>query len=143
MKRKIKNQRGVAAVEFALILIPLVLLVFGTIEFSTLLYDKAVITNASREGARAGIVFSTPGDVSDADIITVINNYCSDHMISLGGNSSIDTTITRNVVGSVRSLTVRVSYVYRFLILPSFISTLSDGLRLEAETIMRMENQGS
>ena len=142
MKTKTKNQRGVAAVEFALILIPLVLLVFGTIEFSTLLYDKAVITNASREGARAGIVFST-ADVSDADIVTVVNNYCSDHMISLGGNSSIITTITRNDVGPVRSLTVNVSYVYQFLILPSFISTLSDGLRLEGETVMRMENQGS
>jgi Flp pilus assembly protein TadG len=56
MKTTIKNQQGVAAVEFALILFPLVLLVFGTIEFSTLLYDKAMITNASREGARAGIV---------------------------------------------------------------------------------------
>ena len=139
MKTKMKNQRGVAAVEFALILIPLVLLVFGTIEFSTLLYDKAVITNASREGARAGIVYSYPNRIADGEIINVVNTYCSDYMISLGGNSTINTTITRSGNTSGDDLTVRVSYVYQFLILPSFIATLSGGLNLEAETIMRLE----
>ena len=139
MKTKMKNQRGVAAVEFALILFPLVLLVFGTIEFSTLLYDKAVITNASREGARAGIVYSYPDRIADGEIINVVNTYCSDYMISLGGNSTINTTITRSGNTSGDDLTVRVSYVYQFLILPSFIATLSGGLNLEAETIMRLE----
>ena len=62
---KIREQRGGAAVEFAIVLPVLVLLIFGMIEFSTLLYDKGVITNASREGARAGIVYSPTG-VSDA-----------------------------------------------------------------------------
>ena len=139
MKTKMKNQRGVAAVEFALILIPLVLLVFGTIEFSTLLYDKAVITNASREGARAGIVFSYPNRIADGEIVSVVNAYCSDHLISLGGNSTVITTITRSGNASGDDLTVRVSYLYRFLILPSFIATLSGGLNLEGETIMRLE----
>jgi Flp pilus assembly protein TadG len=139
MKTKMKNQRGVAAVEFALILIPLVLLVFGTIEFSTLLYDKAVITNASREGARAGIVYSYPDRIGDGEIVNVVNTYCSDHMISLGGNSTVSTTITRSGNASGDDLTVRVSYVYRFLVLPNLISSLAGGLNLEAETIMRLE----
>lgn len=139
MKTKKKKQRGVAAVEFAIILIPLVLLVFGTIEFSTLIYDKAMITNASREGARAGIVYSYPNRISDAEIVNVVNTYCSNHMISLGGDSPIGTTITRAGNSSGDPLTVRVSYVYRFLILPSFMAALSDGLSLEAVTVMRME----
>ena len=139
MKTKKKNQRGVAAVEFALILIPLVLLVFGTIEFSTLIYDKAMITNASREGARAGIVYSYPDRISDAEIVNVVNTYCSNHMISLGGDSSVGTTITRTGNSTGDSLTVTVSYVYQFLILPSFIAALSDGLSLEAVTVMRLE----
>ena len=53
-------QCGVAAVEFALILPLLLALLFGMAEVSLLLYDQAVITNASREGARAGIVLKTP-----------------------------------------------------------------------------------
>ena len=32
-----RDQKGVAAVEFALILLPLVLLIFGAIEFTTAL----------------------------------------------------------------------------------------------------------
>ncbi len=139
MKTKKKKQRGVAAVEFAIILIPLVLLVFGTIEFSTLIYDKAMITNASREGARAGIVYSYPNRISDAEIVNVVNTYCSNHMISLGGDSPVGTTITRAGNSSGDPLTVRVSYVYQFLILPSFMAALSDGLSLEAVTVMRME----
>ncbi len=139
MKTKKKKQRGVAAVEFAIILIPLVLLVFGTIEFSTLIYDKAMITNASREGARAGIVYSYPNRISDAEIVNVVNTYCSNHMISLGGDSPVGTTITRAGNSSGDSLTVRVSYVYQFLILPSFMAALSNGLSLEAVTVMRLE----
>lgn len=139
MKTKKKKQRGVAAVEFALILIPLVLLVFGAIEFSTLIYDKAMITNASREGARAGIVYSYPNRISDAEIVNVVNTYCSNHMISLGGDSPVGTTITRTGNSSGDSLTVTVSYVYQFLILPSFMAALSNGLSLEAVTVMRLE----
>jgi len=135
MKSTMKNQRGLAAVEFALILIPLVMLIFGTIEFGTMLYDKAVITNASREGARSGIVFVADGAVGDADIVNVVNTYCGNHMISLGGNSGVSTTITR----AEPFLTVRVAYRYNFLILPSFISSLTNGINLQAETVMRME----
>ena len=53
----IRCQRGAAAVEFAIIAPLLFTIIFGIIEFSLLFYDKAVITNASREGARFGIVF--------------------------------------------------------------------------------------
>ena len=51
---KINNQNGAALVEFAIVLPVLLMLIFEMIEFSLLLYDKAMITNASREGARAG-----------------------------------------------------------------------------------------
>ena len=54
----IKNQNGVALVEFGLILPLLILLLFGITEFSLLLYNKQVITNAAREGARAGIIIA-------------------------------------------------------------------------------------
>ena len=53
---KIKSENGASAVEFALVMPLLFVLIFGIIEFGIFLYDKAVITNASREGARAGVV---------------------------------------------------------------------------------------
>jgi Flp pilus assembly protein TadG len=133
-----RDQKGVAAVEFALILLPLVLLIFGAIEFTTALYDKAVITNASREGARAGIVYDDPRR-SNSDIVDAVSRYCSDNMISLGGDSDISTQIIRGGDTAGDPLTVRVTYTYNFLVLPNFITSLAPGITMEAETVMRME----
>lgn len=132
------DQKGVAAVEFAIILLPLVLLIFGAIEFTTALYDKAVITNASREGARAGIVYDDPRR-SNSDIVDAVSRYCSDNMISLGGDSDISTQIIRGGDTAGDPLTVRVTYTYNFLVLPNFITSLAPGITMEAETVMRME----
>ena len=60
MRSKSSSQKGASAVEFALVLPLLMLITFGIIEFGMLMYNKQVITNASREGARAGIVASSP-----------------------------------------------------------------------------------
>lgn len=48
--------RGVALMEMAIVLPLLFLLLFGILTFGIALYDQSVITNASREGARKGIV---------------------------------------------------------------------------------------
>ena len=59
MKLKTK-QRGAETVEFAIILPILLIILFGIMEYGIVLYDKAVITNASREGARSGIAYKCP-----------------------------------------------------------------------------------
>lgn len=60
--REKNRQKGVAAVEFAIVAPLLFLLIFGIISYGIMLYNQAVITNASRAGARAGIVFSVSGN---------------------------------------------------------------------------------
>ncbi len=47
--------RGVAAVEFALIFPLLILIVFGTIDFGFLVNRSTMMNNAAREGARVAI----------------------------------------------------------------------------------------
>ena len=129
------DQKGAAAVEFAIILPLLLMLLFGIIEFGIILYDKAMITNASREGARAGIVFVDPGVISDEEIENVVNNYCSGHLITFGEDSSIGINITR----AGENLTVNVTYTYDFLVLPDFFTGIIENINLSAQTIMRME----
>ena len=55
--KRLKRQEGSNLVEFALVLPLLLILVMGIVEVGLAIYDKAVITNACREGARAGIIF--------------------------------------------------------------------------------------
>ena len=135
---KMPDSKGASAIEFALVLPVLVLLIFGIIEFSILLFDKAVITNASREGARAGIVYADPRP-TDAQISAVVNTYCSDHLITFGSATLPVTTFPIRGASSGDTLSVRVQYQYDFLVLPNFLSSLTGGINLVAETVMRME----
>lgn len=137
---RVKNQNGVAAVEFALILPILVVLLIGIIEFSILLYDKAVLTNASREGARAGIVSQSPR-LGDDKIIEVVVDYCGKYLITFGDSETAlkIPVVTRDGDNFGDDLTVSVTYEYSFLALPNFITSIAGIKTLTATTVMRME----
>ena len=90
---KKNGQRGAALVEFTLIIPLLLLFLFGLIEFSVILYDKAVVTNASREVARAWITYRDDADKLDrAGIQAIIDTYTIDRLISFGGAGLTITT---------------------------------------------------
>ena len=134
-------QQGVAAVEFAIVLPLLIVLAFGIIEFSLLLYNQQVITNASREGARAGIVSQNPR-VTVAAIQAVVLNYCSTYLITFGNKATaLHTPVITGYSASAAfaaPLTVSVTYDYKFLVIPSF-SAVTSPLSLTATTVMRYE----
>jgi Flp pilus assembly protein TadG len=138
MKVNPRGEAGASAVEFAIVLPILVLLIFGIIEFSVALYDKAMITNACREGARAGIVYRVPS-VTDGEITNVVNNYLGSSLITFGAPVAANTTVTRIGYNPGDELKVTVNYTYTFLIIPSFVASLSGGINMAAETVMRME----
>jgi len=62
------GETGAAAVEFALILPVLVLLVMGLIEFSLLFNAQISVTNAAREGARVMAIHNDPSLAKNAAI---------------------------------------------------------------------------
>lgn len=141
MKRmSLRDEKGATVVEFAIIVSLFLAIVFGIIEFGILMFDQHILTNASREGARAGVVMRLPR-VSDAAIESIVNHYAQDHMISFGPSSTLTTTVspaeasrTGPLFGT--ELVVNVTYPFDFLVL----SNLGLGsITLEAETRMRME----
>ena len=75
-KIKLRDEQGAVTVEFAIISILLFTIVFGIIEFGLLMFDKHVLTNASREGARAGIVMRAQFDYDG----TTINRVSDDEI---------------------------------------------------------------
>jgi Flp pilus assembly protein TadG len=158
---KLNSNRGQTMVEFAIILILLLILIFGIIEFSIIAYDKVVLTRVSREGARAGIVFradpSTFGysPLTEAEIRTVVTNYLqTSGLITFGApfNSATDVTPRWSVDGGATwtttlptahtegtQLRVDVVLAYTYLMLPRFASFGGGTLNLSSRTIMRME----
>jgi hypothetical protein len=135
----LNNPKGSVAAEFALILPLLVLLLFGIVEFGLLLYNQQIITNASREGARAGIVAGTPR-VSDGEIQNLVTTYCADHLVTFGAPNApaIEIIPPGDRTGSTfgQDLTVGVGYNYGFLVLSTFGL---DPVQLKARTVMKME----
>ena len=56
------RERGAAAVEMAIILPLLLLVIAGIVDMGRFLFTKVMVTNAAREGVRAAVVTtSTPG----------------------------------------------------------------------------------
>jgi Flp pilus assembly protein TadG len=134
-----KNQEGAGLVEFAIVAPLLVILLFGLLEFGLSLYAKEALTNASREGARYGVVFSSPRKTT-----TEIRNKIQEYLTKSGFTD----TATINVSGAQGSsgspLTVSPSYPYAFEVLPGFFanffdSTMTGSATLRANTVMVME----
>ena len=132
------SDEGASMVEFAIVLPLLLMLLFGTIEFGLLLFNKQVITNASREGARFGIVAGTPRK-TDAEITTVVNTYNGSNLITFGTPGSANVLCTRTGTTFDDFLTVRVQYHFNFLVIPNFATDLVGGTDLVASTVMKYE----
>jgi Flp pilus assembly protein TadG len=112
----LKRDEGAAAVEFALVLPILILILFGIIEFGFAFYNKEVITNASREGARAGIV-QAPKLTE-----TAIKDVAKDYLAAAGWDKTkADISVTGAGGSFPNPLTVTVNYPYSFSVLPKFI----------------------
>ena len=130
-------QRGVVAVEFAIVLPVLLSLIFGVFEFGVALYDQAIITNASREAARAGVVVRKV-KATIPQIKTVGMNYCKEYLISFGNTVSPDVSVSEstNPDFSTPQLNVTVSYTYVGLLLGPLLSAITGPMRLSATAVM-------
>jgi hypothetical protein len=78
-----KREKGQAAVEFALVISFLLLVLFGIIDFSRLLFAYATMSNGVREGARYGIVHA--GEEHKDDIIARAEAM----MVIIGGDAEV------------------------------------------------------
>lgn len=126
----LKNEKGQSLVEFAVILPILLLILMGIAEFGMMINSYLTIENASREGARRGIVGSSDTDIENSVIATSPNLNVSDLTISI--------TPSEGSRHSGDSLTVSLTYKYH-LTVPIISGLVSDGVTLNSQTTMRVE----
>jgi Flp pilus assembly protein TadG len=142
---RLKLQTGSNIVEFAFVMPLLVILVFGIMDFSIGLYNKAVITNAVREGARSGIVFSDNvlrRRLNESEIQNVVATYCSNKLINFG-SSTVEPRAVFNrgyppSSGDTLTVDFRTPYVYHYVMISRLFPSL-DSLSLSATSVMRVE----
>ncbi|MGQ9922029.1 MAG: TadE/TadG family type IV pilus assembly protein [Desulfobacca sp.] len=141
-----RRQEGAVAVEFALVITILLFILGGVIDFGHYLYLRHVATNASREGARFGVVYSTswPSEScwpSDSDIIAYVTSKYNDSLRSCNG-SGPTVTIRRSGNTSGSDLTVEVETTKEWFILNTFIRKLPSAdalLKPKGVTVMKLE----
>jgi hypothetical protein len=131
MKRR-GNQLGQSAVEFALIMPVLVLILMGVFDFGRAFYAYSVVANAAREGARVGI-FSA---ATDAQIRAAVRQY----WVGLGTVSDSSITISpaeKRLSGELIEVAVRYEFVPITPVIDAFLP--GGKIALASSSIMRVE----
>jgi Flp pilus assembly protein TadG len=149
---KIRECDGAAMIEFAIGSTVLIMFILGILEFGFLWYQKQVITNASREGARYGITYrKVPGSATrqspknftptiQSVVATYLNNRIpvSSYTITVDGNgyNSADGANGNDIKGW--DVIVHVTCTNQMDLLSGFIPSLAH-ITFKAETIMKCE----
>ena len=149
MLRKFKSEQGQGIIEFAFVLVPLLVLTLGIMEFGILLYDKAVLTNACQAGAREGVMFRADATefeytpYTETQIRTAIDNYVQNRLVTFGepfdANTDVVVSWDTSPPTHGSQLEVQVNFPYTFLALPNFGGMGEGALNLSARSRMRME----
>jgi Flp pilus assembly protein TadG len=132
------DEGGIAALEFVLMFPFLLMVLFGIIDVSLILCDKAVITNASREAARAGVMLRTT-PWSSPQIQAVALNYTQNNLVTGGTPTAASALASYTSQTSGSPLTVTVTYTYQGLVLGSIFSAIAGPVTIKAVTVMNYE----
>lgn len=139
LARLAADERGVAALEFVLVFPFLMTVLFGIVDTSLLLCDKAVITNASREAARAGVVVRVP-QLTSSEVSSVALAYAQNNLVTGGTATTPSVSVDQSSGTSPGSpLKVTVTYTYDGLVLGSALSSLTGPVTVSATTVMNYE----
>jgi Flp pilus assembly protein TadG len=94
--RPLRENRGAAVVEFAIIFPVLAMLIFGVIDFGRAFFLRNNLVAAAREGARSGAVMTYPCDGTAATAMRLrVRAYVS----TFGGAAPTDAQITVTTPG--------------------------------------------
>ncbi len=128
-----KKRRGAAAVEFAVVAPIFLLLVFGMIEYGRMVMVQQVITNASREGARVGVLDGS----TNLDVTSIVTQYLTSGSIS-GATITVTPTNPEDAAfGDPVTVTVDIPFSQvSWLPSPMYLG----GTTLSATTVMRRES---
>jgi Flp pilus assembly protein TadG len=129
--RRFRSDSGAVAVEFALVLIPLILILMGVIDFGRAYTQQLSLSAAAREGARVMAVQNDPvtAKAKVRDAAPALSPAVTDSQIAISG--------TGCPAGYPVGQTVTVTVTYPLTSLTGMFDSLFSGEQLTAKGVMR------
>jgi Flp pilus assembly protein TadG len=133
---KTRNRRGVASVEFAMVLPALLVLTLGTLDLCSMMFLKETVVLAAYEGARAGV---NRGN-TDADAVERVTEFLDERgVVHHGAGSVAISGASFDSADTLQHVTITVTVpAAGNLIIPS---AMFAGLNVSASVTMRKEFQ--
>lgn len=134
IKSAFPSMRGLAIVEMAIVVPVFLVMLFGILEFGIVLYDKALITNASLQLAQSGSQMTStsqalpPSQIESNAVISAvtarsaISNILGTGLVSFGAAQAAATAKIGGWDGLGYPLTVTVNYSYKSLVLSALMN---------------------
>ncbi len=134
-----RGRRGQAAVEFALVLPFLLIMLVGIVEFGRAWNEHQVITDAAREAARKGAI-------DDANVtLATIDSTAKDAMVAGGINVALRcktcVTVTNWDGDTNTAITVAIDLPYQFTFFGPLVSWATGKSNIVLKTAFSMRNE--
>jgi Flp pilus assembly protein TadG len=149
---KSRKERGAVIVEMAIVLPLMLLFLAGVVDLGMLFWEQDVLTNAAREGARAGVraVAGGAAEQTKNNIRAITEAYLQANNIKTPAGGLVTLTLDGNFFIDINSsvnpnrLKVRLEGIQvRMMLLPNvmplFSGTFTNIVNLRAETTMAAE----
>jgi Flp pilus assembly protein TadG len=135
-RRSLRNQRGQAVTEFAVILPVLLLVLLAIYQFGVVFNNYIQVTAAAREGARKAAVSRTAGSCSSVQSIAIqAARDAAPGLTQSKMGVSVSATCTNNAYAPGTDTKVTVTYPYSISILGKIVTSGN----LSSTTTMREE----
>ena len=129
-----KREEGTMALEFALLMPAILLLIFSTVELGSAWYAKQIMITASREGARLGAIYSVDGQTNEY-VEQEVENLLFDTSFPM--QADVDVTGADGETGD--TVRVAINADYDFPILSRLVPGVLGTVTLSSITEMRHE----
>lgn len=134
LRKLLSEQGGSVAVEFALILPVILMLMFTVIELGTAWYYKQMLVNATREGARLAVM-QNDGTNTSSQVTSLVSNY----LATAGYPATVTVTATGADGNAGDTVQVSATSDYQMPVLSKLVPDVLSTVTLSASTVMRHE----
>ena len=143
MRARLRTERGAELIEMALVVPLLMLIIMGIIDFGFMFRKLNVVTNAAREGARAGVL---PGYSDPENVRQRVQQYMDAAGMGITCDSA-DCSVVSPVIsipaptGTFNARDVRVTIFHHFTFLRPFAAFAPSfsSIALTGRSVMRVE----